>query len=108
MKKYSPVKEKSERIRSVTAQKARITERHRTRFKIREKIGENLKSLMARSQMTPTEVAKELTIERSAYSHYIHGRNAPSIDVLPQLCEVLKCSLDDIYEGVIPLKGSTE
>lgn len=56
-----------------------------------------LKEIREKLNITQEELAKECNVSRSTISMIEIGINQPSIDLAKKLCEVLNCTLDELF-----------
>ena len=61
-----------------------------------EDIQKRLREAIRTSNMTQTEIAKQLGITQSTVSKYLRQNKFPSIDTFANLCKILDVSADDI------------
>ena len=61
-----------------------------------EEIQKRLREAIATSNMTQTEIAKQLGITQSTVSKYLRQNKYPAIDTFANLCEILDVSADEI------------
>jgi len=66
------------------------------KFEIAQEITKNLNLTVRASSKNITQVAKEAGITQSSLSHFLSGRNTPSVFTLVMLCRVLDCNYEDI------------
>lgn len=65
---------------------------------------ERLEKLMEQEQISQTQFADKIGIQRSTLSHIMKGRNAPSLDVLQKTLNVFRSvSTDWLILGVGPM-----
>lgn len=57
-----------------------------------EKIRENLVRAIKESDLSQTELAKQLKIAQPTIAQYISGRALPSLDTLANLCKIIDVS----------------
>jgi putative transcriptional regulator len=57
----------------------------------------NLKKARLRSGLSPSEVTHSLPITAAAYRRYERGEVEPKIGLCIKLCEILGCSLNEIF-----------
>lgn len=51
-----------------------------------------------RAGMSQGELAKQLGVDQSAVSRWETGDTAPRMKMLPRICQVLGCKLDELLE----------
>lgn len=54
----------------------------------------NLKIALDNSELTASEICKQIGINKSAFSHYLSGKCSPKADKLKQIADILKVSED--------------
>ena len=59
-------------------------------------LGESLKAIRKRFNMTQDEVAVFLGVSRSGYTYYETGKSEPSIDTLKKLATIYDITVDEI------------
>lgn len=59
-------------------------------------LGESLKTIRKRFNMTQDEVAVFLGVSRSGYTYYETGKSEPSIDTLKKLATIYDITVDEI------------
>lgn len=57
-----------------------------------------LTDLRRRRGLTQTDLAKQLGVSNRTVSEWERGRNCPEINTLPQLAELLRCTIDDLFQ----------
>lgn len=68
---------------------------------IKKNISKNITKYREKSGLSQKEFAKALGTSPSRVSNWEQGANCPSIDILFDVCKILKVSINDIY-GVYP------
>lgn len=58
---------------------------------------EGLKFYRSRANMTQEQLADQLGVTRAAVGMWEIGRSWPSAALLPQMADLLLCSIDDLY-----------
>jgi transcriptional regulator with XRE-family HTH domain len=72
-------------------------------------IGDRLKEWINTNELSASDFAKQLQIQRSALSHIFSGRNKPSVDVLIKIKNAYPdMSLDWLITGKLDIKNKTE
>lgn len=61
-----------------------------------EEIQKRLREAINQSTITKSELAKQLGINQSTVSKYLHQDKYPSIDTFANICKILDVSADDI------------
>ena len=64
-----------------------------------KKFCENLKNARKDCGLTQKQVADKLGVVESCYANWEQGRTEPNIDMLRNLCNILKISLDELVNG---------
>lgn len=59
-------------------------------------LANNLKNLRIDNDYSQQQIADALKITRSRYSHYENGTSEPSLEILIELSNFFKCSVDDL------------
>lgn len=59
----------------------------------------NLKSLRDQAKFTQEDVAVKLNIDRSTIAKWETGEAMPRADKLPQLAQVLGCTIDELFRS---------
>ena len=59
--------------------------------------GENLRLLRKRANLTQEEIANKLNISHQSISKWENNISLPTIEYCLPLTEILKCSLDDLF-----------
>lgn len=72
-------------------------------------MNERIKKLLEILQMSPSEIATKLAVQRSTFSHLLSGRNKPSYDFITSfLTEFPHVNPDYLLLGKLPiLRGDT-
>lgn len=60
---------------------------------------EGLKFYRSRANMTQEQLADQLGVTRAAVGMWEIGRSWPSAALLPQMADLLLCSIDDLYHS---------
>ena len=61
-----------------------------------EQIQKRLREAINQSELTKSELARQLGISQSTVSKYLHQNKYPSIDTFANLCRILDVSSDEI------------
>ena len=64
------------------------------------KFHEYLRLIRMTRAYTQTQMADKLGIPRSTYSNYEAGKRSPDLDTLEAICDVLDCSLNELFGRV--------
>lgn len=65
--------------------------------KIRDNIAENLSFYLKERNITQKELATKLGVVQSAVTNWIKKDNAPDIEMVAKICDVLQITLNDLY-----------
>ena len=57
----------------------------------------SLKSLREQAKLTQEDIAYKLNIDRSAIAKWETGEAMPRADKLPQLSQILGCTIDELF-----------
>ena len=57
-----------------------------------------IKNLRESKKLTQEELASKMNVERSTIAMWETGKAVPRTERLPQLAEVLGCSVDDLFK----------
>lgn len=60
-------------------------------------LGTNIKALRIKHGFSQKDLASKLGISIQAVSKWERGKSAPDIMFLPNLSEIFKCSIDDLF-----------
>lgn len=63
-----------------------------------EKVKIKIEKLRKENRLTQEELAARLGVTQGAVSQWEKGTAAPSIDKLPQMAEILGCTVDELLE----------
>lgn len=58
---------------------------------------EGLKFFRSRASMTQEQLAEQLGVSRAAVGMWETGRSWPSAALLPQIADLLLCTIDELY-----------
>lgn len=64
--------------------------------KSRHDLGKNVKYLREQAGISQSELAKQLSVDRTSIVHYEMGTRAPALDVLIDLADYFEVSLDTL------------
>ncbi|MDR1567507.1 MAG: helix-turn-helix domain-containing protein [Streptococcaceae bacterium] len=64
---------------------------------VRENIRKNLGYYLTLRGMSQKELAEKLGVSQSSVTCWIKGKNAPDIEVVAQICDVLDISVVDLF-----------
>jgi len=76
-----------------------------TQFDMNE-IGKRISNHRKKMDMTQTELADKLGISFQAVSNWERGQSMPDISKLPELSQILDCSIDDILGNTAPITAA--
>lgn len=68
-----------------------------TEFDVKKTIAANITYLREQAGLSKAEIAKKLNVNQSSVSHWESGANSIDINRLFQLCEILGCSIQEMY-----------
>lgn len=76
----------------------------------RNVFGQNFKTARVMAGISQRQLAKELEVSSSVLSAYEHGESLPSLEVILKAADILKVSLDILFErkNYLPLNSSVE
>lgn len=63
-----------------------------------KKLGENLKKIRTRRNVTQVEIANILGVDRSFVSNIENGKNNPTLSTITSLAKALKISVDELFK----------
>ena len=63
-----------------------------------KKLGENLKLIRTKKNITQTEIAKKLAVDKSFVSNIENGKNNPTLSTIVSLSKVLKVPVDELFK----------
>ena len=61
------------------------------------KLGENLKKIRTRKNVTQVEIANILGVDRSFVSNIENGKNNPTLSTIANLAKALKVPVDELF-----------
>ena len=64
-----------------------------------QKIGEKIAQFRRKKNMTQMELAEEMSVSFQAVSSWERGSTMPDISRLPQLCDTLGISIDQLLDN---------
>ena len=70
--------------------------------------GENLQILRKRDNLSQEDLADKLQVSRQAVSKWESGTGFPETEKIIAICEVFKCSMDELVKGKISLDVKSE
>ena len=62
----------------------------------KEQLGKNLKNMRVRHNMSQSQLARKLWLDRSSISGYEIGKRMPNIMILWEMAEIMNVSLDEL------------
>lgn len=62
------------------------------------KLGENLKKIRTRKNVTQVEIANILGVDRSFVSNIENGKNNPTLSTIANLAKALKVPVDELFK----------
>ena len=68
-------------------------------------LANNLKNLRIDNDYSQQQIADALKVSRSRYSNYENGTSEPPIEILIQISNFFKCSVDDLIKIKIDSKS---
>ena len=60
-------------------------------------IGKNVQRYRRRRGLTQHQLARRIGVTYQAISKWENGRSTPDISLLPELCRVFDCRIDDLF-----------
>ena len=64
---------------------------------IRDNVKRNLGYYLSLRGISQKELAEKLGVSQSAVTNWIKGKNAPDIEVVAEICDVLEISVSDLF-----------
>lgn len=64
---------------------------------IRENVKRNLGFYLSLRKMSQKELAERLGVSQSAVTNWIKGKNAPDIEMVAAICDILDVSVSDLF-----------
>lgn len=65
-----------------------------------KKLGENLKKIRTTKNITQTELAKTLGVDKSFVSNIENGKTNPTLSTITSLAKVLKVSTNELFNSI--------
>ena len=62
---------------------------------------ENFRKARLAAGMTQQQLAEKLNLDRSSVAKYEKGSSTPSLKKLPEICETLNISIDDLLKDIM-------
>ncbi len=63
-----------------------------------KKLGENLKKLRIKKDISQIELARMLSVDRSFVSNIENGKNNPTLSTISSLAKALKVSTEELFK----------
>jgi transcriptional regulator with XRE-family HTH domain len=63
-----------------------------------KKLGENLKKIRSKKNITQTELALTLSVDKSFVSNIENGKNNPTLSTITNLAKALKVPVDELFK----------
>lgn len=63
-----------------------------------KKLGENLKKIRTRKNVSQVEIANILGVDRSFVSNIENGKNNPTLSTITNLAQALKVPVDELFK----------
>ncbi|MFZ3012045.1 MAG: helix-turn-helix transcriptional regulator [Minisyncoccia bacterium] len=63
-----------------------------------KKLGENLKKIRTKKNITQTELAETLNVDKSFVSNIENGKNNPTLSTIANLAKALKVPVDELFK----------
>lgn len=63
-----------------------------------KKLGENLKKIRTKKNITQTELAETLSVDKSFVSNIENGKNNPTLSTIANLAKALKVPVDELFK----------
>ena len=74
-----------------------IKEKLKSGDNMKTKFHEYLTEFRKQKGYTQYEMAEKLGISRSSYTNYEAGKRSPDYDVVAEICDILDCSMDELF-----------
>ncbi len=65
-----------------------------------KKLGENLKKIRTSKNITQTEFAEKLGVDKSFVSNIENGKTNPTLSTITSLAKVLKISTNELFNNI--------
>lgn len=65
-----------------------------------KKLGENLKKIRTSKNITQTEFAEKLGVDKSFVSNIENGKTNPTLSTITNLAKVLKVSTNELFNNI--------
>jgi len=63
-----------------------------------KKLGENLKKIRTKKNITQTELAETLNVDKSFVSNIENGKNNPTLSTIANLAKALNVPVDELFK----------
>ncbi|QQR76651.1 helix-turn-helix transcriptional regulator [Candidatus Nomurabacteria bacterium] len=63
-----------------------------------KKLGENLKKIRSKKNITQTELAQTLNVDKSFISNIENGKNNPTLSTITNLAKALKVQVEELFK----------
>ena len=63
-----------------------------------KKLGENLRKIRSKKNITQTELAQTLNVDKSFISNIENGKNNPTLSTITNLAKALKVQVDELFK----------
>lgn len=63
-----------------------------------KKLGANLKAIRVRQNITQSELAELISVDKSFVSNIENGKNNPTLSTIANLAKALKVSVDELFK----------
>ena len=63
-------------------------------------VGENIKNIRKKNNITQEELAEKLNVTRQAVSNWENGKTEPDIETLTKIAQIFDISIDELVDGI--------
>ena len=63
-------------------------------------VGENIKNIRKKNNITQEELAEKLNVTRQAVSNWENGKSEPDIETLTNIAQIFDISIDELVDGI--------
>ena len=63
-------------------------------------VGENIKNIRKKNNITQEELAEKLNVTRQAVSNWENGKTEPDIETLTRMAQIFDISIDELVDGI--------
>jgi transcriptional regulator with XRE-family HTH domain len=63
-------------------------------------VGENIKNIRKKNNITQEELAEKLNVTRQAVSNWENGKTEPDIETLTNIAQIFDISIDELVDGI--------